>query len=882
MMMLRVWLMRLSGLFGKDRRNREIAEEFDSHLQMNIADNLRAGMTEEEARRKAFLETGGLVSASEAYRDRSTVPFLENLISDLRFSARQLLNHPAYALTALLVMAFGMAASTAIFAFVDAALIQPIPYPHPETLVEVAERSESFPVNNLSYLDFQDWRRYNTGFRSLEAFTGSGFLLSTHAGTTPVRAGLVSSGFFQTLGVRPLLGRDFTESEDSAGQSHLILLSYSIWQQSFGASKNVLGKRVRLSADEYTIAGVLPEAFHFAPLGKVDFWTTLDPSGPCTKRRSCHNLYAVGRLKEGVSLQSALANLTVIAQQLERQYPESNRGQGANVLPLSEAIAGDFRPILTVLMSGAALLLLIAYANVANLILLRSESRRREMAVRRALGASAQRLMSQCGTEALALVLLASLIGLLLAKWTTQGLTRLIPADMIDGMPFLLQLGLNTHVVAYIGVLACVALALFTAAPLLHFSFAKLGDGLAEGSRGSAGRAWRRIGSRMVVVELATAMVLLVGAALFGKSLYRLLRVDVGFQADHLATVEVASPEKTYRTPEQSTALGRDVINSLKLLPGVQSAALTTVLPVSFNGNTDWIRFVGKPYDGKHIEVNERDVSSDFFRTIGARLLRGRYFSDAENESKPAVVIINDALARKYFAGEDPVGKQIGDTDLSPKSIKTIIGVVDNIREGALDSEIWPAEYHPFNQDPSSYFSVLVRTSQNPESVLPALGPAIRRLHSDVGIRGEATVEERMNNSMPAYLRRSAAWLVGAFAAFALLLGTVGLYGVIAYSVSQRTREIGVRMALGAQHSSVYRMILREAGSLAALGIAIGAAGSVAGATLGRKLLFGVSSWDLPSLVVVAGILAVASMAASFLPARRAASVNPADALRAE
>jgi predicted permease len=386
----------------------------------------------------------------------------------------------------------------------------------------------------------------------------------------------------------------------------------------------------------------------------------------------------------------------------------------------------------------------------------------------------------------------------------------------------------------------------------------------------------------LVVVELATAMVLLVGASLFGKSLYQLLHVDLNFQPDHLATLEIGAPDSKYGKAEQSIALGRDILSGAKMIPGVQSAALTTSRPATFNGNTDWIRFVGKPYDGKHIEVNERDVSGEFFQTIGAKLLRGRYFTDAEDKSKPEVVIINNTLARKYFPGEDPIGQQIGDTQLSPKSIKTIIGIVDDIREGELDSGIWPAEYHPFNQDPGNYFFVIARTSQEPQALLPDLRRTIQHLHSDIGVRDGATMEALINNSEAASLHRSSAMIVAGFAASALLLGIVGLYGVMGYSVSQRTREIGVRMALGAEHRSVYRLIIGEAGTLAAVGIALGAVAAIAAAILARKVLFGVSLWDPQTLIAVAALLAFASLLASFVPARRAASVNPVEALRAE
>jgi macrolide transport system ATP-binding/permease protein len=879
---LRAWMMRLAGLFGHERLENEMTEEIESHLAMHIADNVRAGMTPEQARREALLKLGGVASVKQAYRARSTAPFLEHMALDLRFTFRQLRKSSGFAGTAILVLAVGISASIAIFAFVDAALIKPLPYPEPARLAAVTESAAQFPRANLSYLDYLDWKRFNTVFRSMDVFTGDGYLVSTPAGAEPARGGRVSPGFFRTLGVSPLIGLDFSGDGEAAGGSHVVMLSYGTWRRRFGGGKDVVGRPVTLSGEVYTIIGVLPAEFHFAQLGAAEFWTTIDPLNACAARRSCHNLDGVARLKEGVSIGSAAANMTAIAKRLEEQYADSNRGQGASVIPFSEAVSGSFRPILTMLMSGAGLLLLIACVNVASLVLVRSEGRKREMAVRTALGASTARQLSQFITEALVLVLAAGALGLLLATWAMQALKALIPADMIPGMPFLSDLGLNARVLAFAGTVAVLPAVLFSILPALHLSASKLRDGLTEGSRGSAGNAWRRLGSRLMVVELATAMVLLVGAALFGKSLYRLLHVDLGFQPAGLATVSVSAPDVRYGKDEPGIALGREIVGKIQSLPGVQSAAITTLLPVSYNGGTDWIRFVGKPYDGKHIEVNERDVSSGYFHAIGAKLVRGRYFTDAEDESKPEVVIVNQALAKRYFAGEDPIGKQIGDTSLTPKSIKTIVGVVQDIKDGALDSEIWPAEYHPFNQDPSTYFSVIARTSQKPEALLSALGPAIHQVHSDVGTAGESTMQGRIDNSMTAYLHRSSAWLVGGFALTALLLGVVGLYGVIAYSVSQRTREIGVRMALGAEQGSVYRLILKEAGLLAALGIGLGAVGSVAAAALARKLLFGVSSWDVQILVGVAAALGIAALAASFVPARRAASVNPMEALRAE
>jgi len=386
----------------------------------------------------------------------------------------------------------------------------------------------------------------------------------------------------------------------------------------------------------------------------------------------------------------------------------------------------------------------------------------------------------------------------------------------------------------------------------------------------------------LVVVELAIAVVLLVGAGLLGKSLYRLLHVEIGFQPDHLATVQIALSDTSYPKDEQVAAVERQIISRVSSLPGVESAGVSSVLPVSFNGNTDWIRIVGRPYNGEHNEVNERDVSPLFFSTLHAKLLRGRYFTDADGMSKLGVVMINQTLANKYFPGEDPIGKRIGDTELTPKSIKEIVGVVEDVKDGSLDSEIWPAVYYAFGQETDTYFSLVARTSQDEASLLPALVAAVHEVDPGIGAIDETTMTAKINDSPSAYLHRSAAWLVGGFASLALLLGVVGLYGVIAYSVSQRTREIGVRMALGAQRSSVYQLILKEAGWLVGMGIGAGLLCSIAAATLIRGLLFGVRSWDAATLAAVSVVLGMSAMLASYIPARRAAKVDPMVALRYE
>jgi predicted permease len=874
--------MRFRSLFSRAKVEQDLDEELRYHLERQIEEDVAAGMSREDARRAALKAFQDLAQRKEECRDMRGWNLIDNLMQDLRFTLRQLRKNAGFTSTAILTLALGICASVAIFAFVDGALLKPLPYRNPSTLLGVYEHIPLCPHCNLSYLDYVDWKKLNKVFSSLEVYHNNGYILTTPSGVEPARAGQVSAGFFRTLGVAPALGRDFYADEDRPGAPRTAILSHASWQKRYGGKPDVLGSAVTLDNDPYVIVGVLPADFHFAPVGAAEFWTVEDGTGSCEKRRSCHNLWGVARLKDGVTIQSAQADTTLIASQLEKQYPDSNHGQGAAVLPLSEVIVGDIRPILLMLLGGAGLLLLIAYVNVASLLLVRAESRRREMSVRSALGASMVRLIRQFVTEGLVLVAAGSVLGLTSAEWAMKLLTRLIPADMLLRMPFLQGLGLNLRVSIFGCGIALLAAVLFAITPTLRLSFGEMKEGLGEGSRGSAGNTWRRLGSKLVVVELATAVVLLVGAGLLGQSLYRLLHVDLQFQPDHLATLMVGAPDSTYGKDPQAVALGRRIISRILSLPGVTSAGTTSLFPVSYNGNTDWIRFVGRPYNGQHNEVNEREVSAGYFATLGAKMLRGRYFGEAEDDSKPKVAIINQALAKKYFPGENPIGKVIGDTELTPKSLRQIIGIVEDIREGSLDAEIWPAEYLPFNQNPGTYMALVVRTSQSEESTLPALTATIHDIDHNIVTFDVRSMRDRIENSTSAYMHRSSAWLVGGFAALALLLGVVGLYGVIAYSVSQRTREIGVRMALGAEPNSVYALILKEAGWLASAGICAGIICSLAATTVMRKLLFGIQSWDVPTLIVVAAVLGVSALVASFIPARRAASVNPVEALRAE
>jgi macrolide transport system ATP-binding/permease protein len=506
---LRAWLLRFWMLSRRDRHHREFAEEIETHLQMHIADNLRSGMSPPQARREAILKLGGVESTTQAYREASTVPLVETLGQDLRYTIHQLRRNPGFAVTAILVLTLGIGAAVSIFACVDAALIRPLPYHQPSRLVVIFGSIPLGPKFHLSFPDYYDFKRLNRVFTSFEVYDTNGFMLSTPRGAELAPGGRVSAGFFHTLGVAPVLGRDFAAGEDRPSAPRMVILSYAAWQKRFAGRKDILGQTVTLDGAPNTIVGVLPREFHFAPAEPAEFWTAEHDESPC---RGCHWLFGVARLKDGVSILTGAADMTAIAQQLERQYPDSNRGNGAAVFSLTDVILGDIRPIVLILLGGAGLLLAIAGLNVASLVLVRSQSRRREIAVRGALGASRRRLFRQFVTEGLVLAVTASVMGLGAAEGAMHLLTWLIPADILAGMPYLQGLALSPPVLAFTLAISLVTATLFSLPPALCLSVMEMRAGLAEGGRTAAGTLWRRFGANLVVIELATAMVLLVGA----------------------------------------------------------------------------------------------------------------------------------------------------------------------------------------------------------------------------------------------------------------------------------------------------------------------------------------------------------------------------------
>lgn len=806
---------------------------------------------------------------------------MKSFLQDLRYGIRQLRHQRAFAVTATVTLALGIGASAAIFTFVDAALIKPLPYKHPSRLVNLYESIPLGPRFHLSYPDYLDWKRQNTVFSSLDVYENNAFSLTTPDGAQFAEGARVSAGFFRTLGVTPLLGRDFRDGEDQPTIAPVVLLSYGAWQKRYGGRREVLGQTVVLDGKPNIIVGVLPRDFHFAPAEPADYWSTM--LGADRNCRGCHGLYGVARLRDGVSFSTAYANISAIARQLEKDYPGSNRDQAAYMLPLADVIVGDIRPVLLVLFSGAALLLLIAGVNVASLLLVRSQGRKHEIAIRSALGASPSRLVRQLVTEGLILAGMGSILGVVSAAWASELLLRLIPKDRLASMPFLQGVGTNLHLLAFVAGISCLAGLLVSLIPALRLPFSRTPAVLQEGGRTSAGTAWRKLGAKLVVVELATAVLLLVGAGLLVKSLQRLLQVDIGMQPEQLVTLQTSPPESVYSKPEKAVALERGLMERIGSLPGVKSVSITNVLPLGDADFTTQIVIVGRPDNGETNELTYRRVSANYFATLQARLLQGRYFTESDDSSKPPVVTVNAAFVRRFFPHENPIGKRINYKDAPPAtSAMEIVGVVDEIKEGQLDFAPRPALYIPYNQQALPFFSLVVRATQDSLSLLPQMSRVIHELDPSIATFNGETMSARIHDSPAAYLHRASAWLAAGFAMLALLLGVIGLYGVIAYSVSQRTREIGVRMALGAQRNAVLQLVLGEALTLVLAGIAAGLLGSLFAAALMRNLLFAVRPWDLPTYLAVTAALALCALLASYVPARRAAHVDPMVALRYE
>ncbi|HVG19637.1 MAG TPA: ABC transporter permease [Blastocatellia bacterium] len=863
-----------------------MAEELESHLRMHIDDNLRAGLDAAEARRQALIKLGGLEQVKESYRDRGGLPAIETLIMDLRYGARMLLKQPGFTVIAVLTLSLGIGANTAIFTVVDAALLRGLPYKDPDRLVQVWETRRLGEIKQLdaSYPDYLDWGRQPEVIEGICGYTewGGSFTLTGRVEPERIDGARVTASFFSVLGVAPMLGRTFLPDEDGPQAERTVILSYGFWQRRFGADPNIVGQSLILDGSDYTVLGVLPGSFQFAPMGKAQLWVPLRPTPGQLDRRFMHWLDVIARLKPGVSLAQAQAQMSTIGERIERENPDSHTGASLKLVPLHEQIIGSVGPLLLVLLGAVGFVLLIACANVANLLLLRAAARRQEISIRLALGATRWRLVRQLVSESLLLTFGGGALGLALAAWGVELLLAAIPAAQLDSMPYLQGLTLNARVFGFTGALALLTGIVFGLAPAWQSARLDLQAVLKDSNRTVVGTGRQRFRSLLVVSEIALALVLLVGAGLLITSTLRLLEVKLGFKPERLMTMRLELPSSRYTDDEQIRAFHQQLLPRIEALPGVTGVASANWLPLE-GGPGDLLRVEGEPPPppSEVPKTITHVVSSNYFRTMGIALIKGRYFTDDDNQYSPSVLVINGALAKKLFANQDPIGRRIIFEGGEQKPFE-IVGVVDDERVGELDEEATAVVYRPYLQDPWTKLNLVVRTAGDPVSIVNAVRGEVQAIDQDLALYSVATMEQLIAERPSTFLRRYPALLMAVFAAIALILAAIGIYGIISYSVNQRTHEIGVRMALGAQPRDVLRLIIGQGMVLILFGVAGGVAAALALTRLMHSLLFGVSATDPLTFILVTALLALVALLACYIPARRATKVDPMIALRYE
>ena len=809
---------------------------------------------------------------------------METIYLDVRYGWRMLRKSPGFALVIVLMLALGIGANTAVFTVLSAALLRPLPFEKQEELVQVWETrtSGAFQQMEASYPDFVDMRNSQV-FRQLGGYSRTTMTLSQPSGAVEVTVAMASTGFFETLGVRPVLGRSFLPSEETEQKTASVLLSYGGWQRRFGGDPVIVGKTLTLDGVPSTIVGVLPREFQFGPTNSADFWQSLQVSG-WRLRRNAHWLYPIGRLRSGASLQQAQSALLSVTHRLESQYPDSNRGVAVRLFSLREELLGSMRLVVIVLMVTVGFVLLITCANVAGLLLARSVPRQREISIRSALGAGRARIVRQLLTESVLLSVAGGIAGLLAAYWAVPTIVAAIPETDLLAMPALEGLRVEGDILWFSLALSLLTGILFGLAPILQTFNIDLRQSLQEAGRTATGSFHHRLRGALVISEVALAVVLLVSAGLMLKSLKRVLNNDPGFNTENLLTLALSLPDKAYSDGPRQLEFQHELLQRTNSLPGVKEAAAVTIIPLSGAGNTSRFDLVGHPKSGggQEYEANTRSITTNYFSVMGIPLRAGRFLNATDAEKSTHVIVINQALADAVFPHQDPLGKQINFTYTSDPNIRQIVGVVGNENVGWLDRNPSPVIYDSFDQDPSSHFSLVVRTQQNPATLASAVTHAVRELDSEVPVYAIASMAQIISESPTILLRSYPAYLLGAFAGLALLLAVLGLYALLAYSVAQRTRELGLRMALGAQQKDVLRLILNNGVRLALIGAALGVAGAVAAGRVIASLLFGVTPTDATTFAGVCLVLMISVLLASYVPAYRATKVDPMAALRYE
>ena len=869
-----------------DRDGRELSMDVVDELACHLADlhatAVRNGASDAEARRMALetLHAASFLELSKRPRARSRGTGF--LTSDLRYAVRGLRKKPLFAAAAVLTLALGIGANSAIFTVVSAVLLRPLPYPAPDRLMTVWTHNprQGYNKDVSAYPNFDDWRRRSTSFEGMSAYFDANFTLTQAGDPAQIWGAIVTPGFFETLGVAPALGRTFGTGEGDAGGARAAILSHGLWQTRFGGDPAIVGRTVMLNSVSHEVLGVMPASFAHPETAVV--WTPLAPSerlAPFMQSRTAYWLQVVGRLKPGIDRRAAQSEMDTIAAALERQYPDGNTGIGVRLVPLHEEIVGDVRQPLLILFGTAMLVLLIACANVANLLLARAASRQRELAIRTALGAGRRRLIAQLLTESLVLAAVGGGVGLLLAAWGIQALPALAPADL----PRLTGVRIDSSVILYTSLAALVTGLVFGAAPALQSAAATAGEFLKERGVESKGARGRRLRAAFAIAEVAVALVLVIGAGLLVRSVVAMNNVDLGFDPRGILAVRVELPRARYPEEAQITAFFDDLASRLRALPGVESIGLGSSIARASQSSTLSVR--GRPAPApnvRNLSVPWDSVTPEFFTTLKIPLRRGRLFTNADGPATPRVVVVNESLARRFFPDEDAVGQRVTYDDPTDAQARwlTIVGIVADTRRGGVDREPRAEVYYPFTQLPERRMNVLLRTSGDPLALARPAQAQVWAIDANQPTASVRSVEAILADAQAN--RRFTTLLLGLFSIVALALAAIGIYGVIAYSTAQRVHEIGIRMALGASRTNVLTGVLKEAVVIGVAGLAVGMAAALALTRFLSGLLFGVGARDPMTFVALPlGLLLVAVLAA-LIPAARAVRVNPLVALRGD
>jgi predicted permease len=881
MFWLRLIYTRLYGLLRKGRVEQEMEEELRFHLRMRTWENIEHGMKPEEAELAARRRFGNVGRIKDLGRDIKGGGLMETLLQDLRYGMRMLFKNKGFTTVATLTLALGIGANTAIFSVVNAVLISPLPYRAPDRLVQVWEhyRPKNKPHGTVAPANFLDWKAQNQSFEGMAAYDNfPSFNLTGVGEPERIQAARVSVGLFPLLGVSALAGRVFTNEEEHRGNHQVALVSNRLWQRRFGADPGLVGRTLSLNDQSFTVVGVLPPDFRFLPEDH-EIFVPMVLEWEATARGT-HPLRVVARLKEGVTLQQARADMDQIARRLEQEYPNTNADEGVTLVPLQEQVVGESRRALLILLGAVAFVLLIACANVANLLLMRSVARHKEMAIRLALGAGRARLLRQLLTESALLAGVGGAGGLLLSVWIVQVLkTFLVQNDLA---PRGETVGLDGRVLLFTLGISLVTGLVFGLAPGLMASKTDLNDALKEGGRQAGGGARdRRFRQALVVGEVALALVLLTGAGLMIQSFMRLRRVDPGFRPENVLAVDLSLPSSRYQNGRQVLQFQNQLLERAAALPGVRSVGAAAYLPFSGTNNS-WTIQIERRAPRPVVEYSNpgwRPVTADYFRTMGIPLIKGRYFAAPDDgESAPGVAILNETAAGAIWPDEDPLGNRF---KLEGRSY-SVVGVVKDFKHAKLDGKVEPEIYFPYSQLPITWrgMTVVARAEYAPEQLAAALRSAVQELDKDQPIYNVRTLEGLLAKSVSR--PQFHLLLLSLFAALALVMAALGLYGVMSYAVSQRTHEIGIRMAFGAQPRDALRLVLGAGLSLTLIGIAIGLLAAFAMTRVMESLLFGVSVTDPLTFAAVAFLLITVALVACFVPARRATRVDPMAALRRE